>query len=191
MQKVSRNSYSARKRARLFAKDTKKIEARAASARTSADVAKFYDLFNSCAATIDQRLAQPPHIPPRRQAASAPRGHRQAVRSSAKSGDSNSGSEDPDPEPERPLPRPLAQLFSFRSAAVILDCSPQTLRNKVCLGLVPAPIQTAVGPRFTKDQLRQITTTPTKPIPADEVPPVRRKAGRPRIAWAGKKGGVS
>ncbi|SMH64161.1 protein of unknown function [Acidithiobacillus ferrivorans] len=189
MQKVSGIFHSAHKRARLFAKDTKKIEALAATARTSADVAKFYDLFNSCTATFDQRLAQPPHIPPRRQAASAPRGHRQAVRSSAKSGDSNSGSEDPDPEPEpeRPLPQP--QLFSFGSAAAILDCSPQTLRNKVCLGLIPAPIQTAVGPKFTQDQLRQITTPSTKPILAD-VPPVRRKAGRPRIAAAGKKGGA-
>ena len=104
-------------------------------------------------------------------------------RSSASSGDSN----EPDPE------RPLQQLFSFTSAAKLLDCSPQTLRNKVCLGLVPAPIQTEVGPRFTQDQLRQITTlTPTKPIPADVVPPVRRrKVGRPRLASASGKGGAS
>lgn len=107
-------------------------------------------------------------------------------RSSASSGDGNADSSDP--EPERPL-----QLFSFTTAAQIFDCSPQTLRNKVCLGLIPAPIQTAVGPRFTQDQLRQITTPPPKPIPipADVVPPVRRNVGRPRLASAAGKGGAS
>lgn len=115
---------------------------------------------------------------------SAPRRTRQggsASRSSAASGD---GNPDPEPEPERSL----LQLFSFVSAAAILDCSPQTLRNKVCRGLIPAPIRTAVGPRFTQDQLSQITT-PTKPIPipAD----VRRKVGRPRLASAAGKGGAA
>ena len=119
----------------------------------------------------------------------APRRARQrgaSSRSSASSGDGNSDSSDP--EPERP---PLLQLFSFSSAAAILDCSPQTLRNKVCLGLIPAPIQTVVGPRFTQDQLRQITSP--KPKPADVAPPVavRRKVGRPRLASAVGKGGAS
>lgn len=108
-------------------------------------------------------------------------------RASVASGDSPA-----DPEPER-APLQPQQLFSFTSAAKLLDCSPQTLRNKSCLGLIDAPIQTAVGPRFTQDQLRQITTlTPTKPIPADVVPPVRRrKAGRPRLASAAGKGGAA
>ncbi|MDX5934976.1 hypothetical protein [Acidithiobacillus thiooxidans] len=90
---------------------------------------------------------------------------RRAVRSSAKSGDSNSS--DPDPEPERPR-----QLYTFKSFAQLVDCSEKTLRNKVSAGLFPQPQKTAFGPRFTQQHL-DYAVTPAKP------PKTR---GRPRIA---------
>ncbi|MBU2839524.1 hypothetical protein HF670_08100 [Acidithiobacillus thiooxidans] len=89
---------------------------------------------------------------------------RRAVRSSAKSGDSNS---DPDPEPEPPR-----QLYTFKSFAQLVDCSEKTLRNKVSAGLFPQPQKTAFGPRFTQQHL-DFAVTPAKPAGT---------RGRPRIA---------
>ena len=146
----------------------------------------FRKLQESCLRLINQSKQAQPIQQQQACHMAVPRRTRQrgeSHRASVASGDSPA-----DPEPER-APIQL-QLFSFTTAAQLLDCSPQTLRNKVCRGLIPAPLQTAVGPRFTQDQLRQITTPPTKPIPIPiPIPPVpRRKVGRPRLASAGKGG---
>jgi hypothetical protein len=69
-------------------------------------------------------------------------------------------------------------FFSFQSAARILDCSAKTLRNKVSAGLIPAPIQTAIGPRFTAGQIQLLITPPA--APSLDAP--SRPRGRPRIA---------
>ena len=68
-------------------------------------------------------------------------------------------------------------FFSFQSAARILDCSAKTLRNKVSAGLIPAPIQTAIGPRFTAGQIQALITPPAPSLNAPS-----RPRGRPRIA---------
>jgi len=180
------------RKACLQRRDSAKVAARIAHATRGksgfeADIARFNAMLNGVCDNIKARTPISTAIIHHTQP--APRRTRQATRPSAKSGDSNTSDDSyPEPDPDRPL-----QLFSFTTAAQLFDCSPQTLRNKVCRGLIPAPLQTAVGPRFTQDQLRQITTlTPTKPIPADVVPPVRRrKVGRPRIIAAGGKGGAS
>ena len=77
-------------------------------------------------------------------------------------------------------------FFSFQSAARILDCSPKTLRNKVSAGKIPAPIQTAIGPRFTADSLQAIIHPPIPVV----VPPARPR-GRPRISASNGKGGAA
>ncbi len=106
---------------------------------------------------------------PRRRRASMP----------AKSGGSDDGDGGgSDPDPERPQ-----QLFSYGSLSQLIDCSVKTLRNKVCAGALPHPIQTIAGPRFTLAQVQQILAGTTTPAP--EAP---RPRGRPRIAGQGKGG---
>jgi hypothetical protein len=105
-----------------------------------------------------------------------------AVRSSAASGDSPSSDDDSsDGEPPRPRIC-ISQLYSYQSAAVILDCSVQTLYNQVNIGRIPAPLKTAVGPRFSQEQLAQIVAgvrpePAVAPVPA----PAKKKVGRPRL----------
>jgi hypothetical protein len=77
----------------------------------------------------------------------------------------------------------LQQLYSYKSAAQLLDCAVETLRNKVCLGLIPHPLQTAVGPRFSSAQIRQMLAVST-------LPPAPRPRGRPRLATVLGKGGA-
>jgi hypothetical protein len=86
--------------------------------------------------------------------------------------DGDGGDGDGDGEPPH-------RHYSYASAAHLLDCSQKTLRNKVSAGLIPPPILTAVGPRFSPAQIAALLhppVTPTAPAPA----PKRR--GRPRIA---------
>lgn len=126
-----------------------------------------------------------------RQATGRQSGRRGAAkRPAAKAGKSDS---DGDGEPPRPhscssleqfLHWAASLVFSYDSAAQLLDCSPKTLRNKVTLGLLPAPLQTLVGPRFTGDQLAQIL------FPLEALPTApRRGRGRPRIVANGGTGG--
>ena len=98
------------------------------------------------------------------------------------SGSSDGGGGKGDGEPPYQVPACTSDqqsFFSFQSAARILDCSPKTLRNKVSAGQIPAPIKTAVGPRFTADSLQEIIHPP---IPVPVVAPPARPRGRPRIA---------
>ncbi|MHB9042539.1 hypothetical protein [Acidithiobacillus sp.] len=105
-----------------------------------------------------------------RQGGHKPRGGNSAKKAAADDGPGEPG--------EPPLPTTQIQLFSFNSTARLLDCSAKTLRNKVSAGLIPAPIQTSVGPRFTAGQI-QVLITP--PAPSLDAPPSRPR-GRPRIA---------
>lgn len=89
-----------------------------------------------------------------------------------------------DPEPERP-PSHQHQFYRYASAAQFLDCSVQTLRNKVSLGLIPPPISTRIGPRFTSDQILQIS----QQIIPNPPPRAPRGRGRPRIAQRSAGGG--
>jgi len=92
--------------------------------------------------------------------------------SGSKSGDDSDGD---DGEPPH-------RFYTFASAAQLLDCSPKTLRNKVSAGLIPAPVQTAVGPRFSAAQIAELLSPPP-PNPASPTSaPKRRGRGRPRIA---------
>lgn len=111
----------------------------------------------------------------------ARRGRGAAVRSSAASGDSPSDSDDSS-DGEPPRPRIISRLYSYQSAAVLLDCSVQTLYNQVNTGRIPAPIKTAVGPRFSQEQLEQIIAGVRLEVAAPA--PLKNKAGRPRIALA-------
>lgn len=78
----------------------------------------------------------------------------------------------------------LPKLFSYQSFAAILDCSPQTLKNKVCLGQFPKPRPTVVGPRFTQDQVQSVLNATWQPEPKEKKTqiPAPRPRGRPRIA---------
>ena len=111
----------------------------------------------------------------------ARRGRGAAVRSSAASGDSPSDSDDSS-DGEPPRPRIISRLYSYQSAAVLLDCSVQTLYNQVNTGRIPAPIKTAVGHRFSQEQLEQIIAGVRLEVAAPA--PLKNKAGRPRIALA-------
>ena len=82
-----------------------------------------------------------------------------------------------------PAPQP-EQRYTYTQAAQLLACAPQTIRNKVALGLLPRPIETVVGPRFTASQLARILAP--KPRPHAEKP--KRPRGRPRIALKFKGG---
>ena len=81
-------------------------------------------------------------------------------------------------------PPAFPQLFSYQSFAAILDCSPQTLKNKVCLGQFPKPRPTIVGPRFTQDQVQSVLNATWQPEPKEKKTqiPAPRPRGRPRIA---------
>ena len=81
-------------------------------------------------------------------------------------------------------PPAFPQLFSYQSFAAILDCSPQTLKNKVCLGQFPKPRPTVVGPRFTQDQVQSVLNATWQPEPKEKKTqiPAPRPRGRPRIA---------
>lgn len=113
--------------------------------------------------------------------ARARRGRGAAVRSSAASGDSPSSDESSDGEP--PRPRIPSQLYSYKSAAVILDCSVQTLYNQVNIGRIPAPLKTSIGPRFSQEQLEQIIAgvRPASVVPVPVPTATAKKAGRPRL----------
>lgn len=95
-----------------------------------------------------------------------------------KSGD---GKTEPEPEPERPhlsspfyiIYKDLPLALPTENFAEQLGCATKTIRNQVSAGLLPRPIRTAVGPRFTHEQLAQALTPQRKP------PKTR---GRPRIA---------
>mgnify|MGYP001626181129 FL=1 len=119
-------------------------------------------------------------------------GHRRrgghAVKKTSSDDPGGDGGEEESPQQDRSLPALPEQqsFFSFQSAARILDCSPKTLRNKVSAGKIPAPIQTAVGPRFTADSLQAIIHPP-KPV---VVPPARPR-GRPRISASNGEGGAA
>ena len=126
-----------------------------------------------------------------RRAANSHRAHGYAPRKKDGGGSSDDGGGDGkgDGEPPHQVPACTSDqqsFFSFQSAARILDCSPKTLRNKVSAGKIPAPIQTAVGPRFTADSLQAIIHPP---IPV--VAPPARPRGRPRISASNGKGGAA
>lgn len=122
--------------------------------------------------------------------ANSPRARGCGCASSKKDGGGSSndnggkGDEEP-PHQVSAFPTEQQSFFSFKSAAQILDCSPQTLRNKVSAGKIPKPLQTAVGPRFTADTLLAIVQ-PALPV----VVPAARPRGRPRLANKGKVGEV-
>ncbi len=103
-------------------------------------------------------------------------------RAGAESGDGNNKDGDSDPDPERPL------LYSFSSAASLLDCSAKTLRNKASLGIIPV-VHTIIGPRITALVIEQIAAGTFRPFNPHhhEVAPARTR-GRPRIAASGGKG---
>lgn len=86
---------------------------------------------------------------------------------------------------------PLSPLYSYKSVAQLLDCAVRTLYNKVDQGEFPKPVQTAVGVRFTDEQVRSVlggAWQAQKPK-ADITQPPARPRGRPRIALLqGKKG---
>ena len=119
---------------------------------------------------------------------SAPRRTSRAVRSSAKSGDSNA---EPEPEPERPLLLGL-NLYDQAALADLLCIARKTLQNiySVAPHSLPKAIQVpgARGPRWTPqavhDWLQNRQQHTPKPVP---VAP-RKKVGRPRIALTGKGG---
>ena len=127
-----------------------------------------------------------------RRAANSHRAHGCAPRKKDGGGasdDGGGGGGKGDGEPPHQVPACTSDqqsFFSFQSAARILDCSPKTLRNKVSAGKIPAPIQTAVGPRFTADSLQAIIHPPIPVV----VPPARPR-GRPRIPPSNGKGGAA
>ena len=140
-----------------------------------------------CSTRVAKSAAVVPAAPVR-----ARRGRGAAVRSSAASGDSPPDDDADSSDGEPPRPRTTPQLYSYQSAAVILDCSVQTLYNQVNTGRIPAPFKTAVGPRFSQEQLEQIVAG-VRPDPEIVVPvPVptatAKKVGRPRIALAAAGG---
>lgn len=100
------------------------------------------------------------------------------TRSSVESGDGNSSD---DPEPPRPhLSSPFYRIYKdlplalpAENFAEQLGCATKTIRNQVSAGLLPRPFRTAVGPRFTHEQLAQALAPQRKPA---------RGRGRPRIA---------
>jgi len=98
------------------------------------------------------------------------------------SGSKNSGDDSDGGDGEPPH-----QLFTYSSLALLLDCSPKTLRNKVAAGLIPAPLPTVVGPRFTSAQIRALIDPPL-PTPQKAAP---KRCGRPRIAAMSGKGAQS
>ncbi len=98
------------------------------------------------------------------------------------SGGDNSG--DPDREPEQKI----APVYSYATVAKLGDVSAKTLQNKAASGLIPKPLKTPIGPRFTVEQVQQILGV--LPLPPQPIPDVPRRRGRPRIAaLMGKKGG--
>lgn len=78
------------------------------------------------------------------------------------------------------------QYHTYKNAAKKIDCSVQTLRNLVSAGKIPPPLKTAVGPRFSEQQLLDIISPPAKKT---EQKQQKRPRGRPRIAMA--KGGAA
>lgn len=116
----------------------------------------------------------------------APRRTRHTTRSSAKSGDSNTD----DAEPDRPLL--CGYLYTEQTLADLLCISKKTLQNLYSKTpwLLPVAIQIpgARGPRWTPQAVQEwLAERPQHtPKPAPVAP--RRKAGRPRIALAGKGG---
>ncbi|MBU2755030.1 hypothetical protein HFU84_03850 [Acidithiobacillus sp. CV18-2] len=69
-------------------------------------------------------------------------------------------------------------LYTYRSFSQIIDVSEKTVRNKVCSGSFPPPIQTIFGPRFSQEHIDFVLSGKH---------PVRRR-GRPRIAKKDKMG---
>lgn len=110
--------------------------------------------------------------------------HHGAVVEKEKRQASSGDDDDPDPEPDR-LPRQT--YYSYTSTAQLLNCSVQTLRNKVSLGSIPRPIKTKIGPRFTADQIQSILIPPPRSSLSPHLPKGRR--GRPRIA--AQRGGAA
>ncbi|OFC61362.1 hypothetical protein BAE30_05175 [Acidithiobacillus caldus] len=108
---------------------------------------------------------------------------RRATQKKASSDDGEGG--DGDGEPPRHLPK---QLYSYKSLAALLDCSPKAIRNKVSAGLFPAPVKTAFGPRFTQQHLDFVLSYNQRAPAAAAAP--KRPRGRPRIAQTLGKGGA-
>lgn len=97
-------------------------------------------------------------------------------------GSKNAGSDDGDGGDGGDGPN-LQRWLSRASLAHLLDLSPQTISNKVCLGTFPKPVQTIVGPRWPESILNQIVVKPTAKDSST------RGRGRPRIS-SKKKGGA-
>lgn len=80
------------------------------------------------------------------------------------------------------------QLHSRQTVALLLDSTAKTLANKESAGILPRPIQTPMGPRYTQAHLDYLRGA--GPWPADAPPPTKkatnnapkRSRGRPRIA---------
>lgn len=110
---------------------------------------------------------------------------RQAASSKSADDDGGDGGEPPR-LPQLYIYLPL--LFNYVAFALLIGCSPKTLRNKVSAGIFPPPIKTQFGPRFTQGHLAMVLT-PQKP--QADPPQNPKKRGRPRIALAlAGKGGA-
>jgi hypothetical protein len=72
-------------------------------------------------------------------------------------------------------------LYTYNHVAQLLDCATKTIRNKVSAGIIPPPIKTEVGPRFTLAQVQALIDPQLLP----QQPSPNRKRGRPRIAAHG------
>ncbi len=100
----------------------------------------------------------------------------------SKSGSKGDNSSDPDPDSELRI----SPVYSYATVAELGDISVKTLRNKVSSGLIPRPIKTPIGARFTAEQVLQILGY--LPLPSQTVPKSRRR-GRPRIVDLRGRGG--
>lgn len=89
---------------------------------------------------------------------------------------SDNGDEDAEEDSDDDIKK--TRRYTYQSAAKILDCSPQTLYNKVSCGLIPSPIKTPVGPRFSIEIIDRIASGSYKNTKSS----VNRRRGRPRLA---------